>query len=93
MQAGRPRSRSYVARRSRGLWVAALLAALVATEGIAWLESPVVPPGRSFSRPVLPALYEDVSFAGQDGTLSGTLFLPAGGGPHPAVVLLQGSGT
>jgi pimeloyl-ACP methyl ester carboxylesterase len=33
-----------------------------------------------------------VSFAGSDATLSGTLIVPPGPGPHPAIVLLHGSG-
>lgn len=35
---------------------------------------------------------EDVSFQQEDATLSGTLLLPEGPGPHPAIVLLHGSG-
>jgi dienelactone hydrolase len=35
---------------------------------------------------------EEVGFANGEVTLAGTLVLPAGAGPHPAVVLLHGSG-
>ena len=35
---------------------------------------------------------EEVSFRGGEGTLAGTLFLPAGAGPHPAIVFYHGSG-
>src|SRR5215475_5493695 len=35
---------------------------------------------------------EAVTFRSKDATLAGTLFLPAGGGRHPAVVLFHGSG-
>jgi pimeloyl-ACP methyl ester carboxylesterase len=34
----------------------------------------------------------EVSFKGEDATLAGTLLVPPGKGPHPAVVLLHGSG-
>jgi hypothetical protein len=53
----------------------------------------------SFSRPQepkkpYPYIEEEVSFAGGGAgvTLSGTLTLPRGAGPHPAVVLISGSG-
>jgi pimeloyl-ACP methyl ester carboxylesterase len=35
---------------------------------------------------------EDISFGHDEASLSGTLMRPAGPGPHPAVVLLHGSG-
>ena len=35
---------------------------------------------------------EDVTFANGDITLAGTLTLPPGAGPHPAIVLVSGSG-
>lgn len=35
---------------------------------------------------------EDVSFQQADATLKGTLIVPDGRGPHPAIVLLHGSG-
>ena len=34
----------------------------------------------------------EVSFGSADATLAGTLTLPAGPGPHPAVILISGSG-
>lgn len=34
----------------------------------------------------------DVSFKSRDATLAGTLLTPPGAGPHPAIVLLHGSG-
>jgi pimeloyl-ACP methyl ester carboxylesterase len=40
----------------------------------------------------VPYLEEEVRFANGDVTLAGTLTLPEDGGPHPAVVLLTGSG-
>lgn len=42
--------------------------------------------------PVLPYRAEDVTFANGDVTLKGTLCVPNGRGPFPAVVLLHGSG-
>lgn len=41
---------------------------------------------------VLPYRAEEVSFASGDITLAGTLTLPAGDRPHPALVLISGSG-
>lgn len=35
---------------------------------------------------------EDISFTQGDATIAGTLILPEGPGPHPAIVLLHGSG-
>lgn len=35
---------------------------------------------------------EEVSFDSGDLTLRGTLYIPRGGGPHPAVILVHGSG-
>jgi uncharacterized protein len=40
----------------------------------------------------LPYTAEDVTFENGDVTLAGTLTLPEGDGPHPAVVLVTGSG-
>jgi pimeloyl-ACP methyl ester carboxylesterase len=40
----------------------------------------------------VPYLAEDVTFENGDVTLAGTLTLPDGDGPHPAVVLVTGSG-
>src|SRR4051812_45584466 len=36
---------------------------------------------------------QDVSFTSGDATLTGTLVVPSGVGPFPAVVMLQGSGS
>ncbi len=46
-------------------------------------------------QPPFPYCCEEVAFAGRDGavTLRGTLTLPAGEGPFPAIVLVTGSGT
>lgn len=92
----RPRPGSNSSRTScgsRALWVAAALAALVAIDGISWVASPAASASTPVPRPAQAARTEEVTFPGQDGTLSGTLFFPAGRGPHPAIVLLQGSGT
>jgi uncharacterized protein len=61
---------------------------LVRTSADPSLRRPQEPPG------LRPYREEDVRFAGPDGAhyLSGTLALPAGRGPHPAVVLISGSG-
>ncbi|MBK8026743.1 MAG: alpha/beta fold hydrolase [Chloroflexi bacterium] len=40
----------------------------------------------------LPYTVEEVAFANGEVTLAGTLTLPEGDGPHPAVVLMTGSG-
>lgn len=40
----------------------------------------------------LPYLEEDVTFQNEDVTLAGTLTLPQGDGPFPALILLSGSG-
>ncbi len=40
----------------------------------------------------VPYIQEDVTFDNGDVTLAGTLTLPEGEGPHPAVVLVTGSG-
>jgi uncharacterized protein len=40
----------------------------------------------------VPYREEEVKFANGDVTLAGTLTLPEGAGPHPAVVLISGSG-
>jgi pimeloyl-ACP methyl ester carboxylesterase len=42
--------------------------------------------------PNLPYAVEDVTFANGDVTLAGTLTLPEGDGPHPALILVTGSG-
>jgi uncharacterized protein len=40
----------------------------------------------------VPLTLEEVSFVGADAKLSGTLLMPATEGPHPAIILLHGSG-
>jgi uncharacterized protein len=40
----------------------------------------------------IPLKEEDVGFHDADATLAGTLISPATGGPHPAIILLHGSG-
>jgi pimeloyl-ACP methyl ester carboxylesterase len=42
--------------------------------------------------PPFPYATEEVTFAGGDGELAGVLSLPDGDGPHPVVVMLNGSG-
>jgi dipeptidyl aminopeptidase/acylaminoacyl peptidase len=39
-----------------------------------------------------PPRQEDISFPSGDLTLAGTIFIPAGKGPHPGIVFLHGSG-
>jgi pimeloyl-ACP methyl ester carboxylesterase len=39
-----------------------------------------------------PPWQEDITFASGDLTLAGTIFIPAGTGPHPGIVFLHGSG-
>ncbi len=41
---------------------------------------------------VFPHRREEVSFESGDATISGSLFLPAGAGPHPCIVFVHGSG-
>jgi len=40
----------------------------------------------------VPATERDVRFASQGDVLAGTLSIPSGPGPHPGIVILQGSG-
>lgn len=40
----------------------------------------------------VPLNREEVSFQGADAKLVGTLFMPSAKGPHPAIILLHGSG-
>ena len=40
----------------------------------------------------VPATERDVRFASQGAVLAGTLSIPPGPGPHPGIVILQGSG-
>ncbi|WP_280268188.1 alpha/beta hydrolase family protein [Nocardia wallacei] len=51
-----------------------------------------VPPRPQEPRPPFPYRTEDVGFASGSVTVAGTLSLPATPGPHPAVVLITGSG-
>jgi pimeloyl-ACP methyl ester carboxylesterase len=44
-------------------------------------------------KPPFPYTAEDVTFPSGTITIAGTLTLPAGQGPHPAVVLIDGSGS
>ncbi len=53
----------------------------------------LVPPARPQEpRPPHPYAAEDLTFPSGEVTLAGTLTLPEGPGPHPAVVLITGSG-
>jgi dienelactone hydrolase len=54
----------------------------------------VAEPGREPRRAPRVRLYDEeaVTYSGGDVRLAATLTLPAGGGPHPAVVLVHGSG-
>jgi len=58
--------------------------------GTFWLK-PSAAPVEEPEEPV-PYIEEEVQFANGDVTLAGTLTLPPTGGPHPAVVLITGSG-
>ena len=42
--------------------------------------------------PPLPYTTDEISFEHAGDMLAGTLYLPQGGGPHPALVMIQGSG-
>lgn len=56
--------------------------------GLRWSES-----GKSFeARKIAPHRVEQVSVVRGDVTLKGSLMLPAGAGPHPAIVFAHGSG-
>ena len=39
-----------------------------------------------------PPTREDITFVSGDVTLAGTIFIPAGKGPHPGIIFLHGSG-
>jgi pimeloyl-ACP methyl ester carboxylesterase len=63
--------------------------------GTFWLGRAGAEPAPSEATPAgepLPYLEEEVRFANGEVTLAGTLSLPEGGGPHPAVVMITGSG-
>ncbi len=54
------------------------------------------PEPRHFARPALEdAVFSEVQFANTDANLglAGMLFVPAGDGPHPAAVIIHGSGS
>jgi hypothetical protein len=53
---------------------------------------PETRPRRVTRRANRPVTQEEVTFSSSGVTLSGTLLLPPGDGPHPAVVLVHGSG-
>jgi pimeloyl-ACP methyl ester carboxylesterase len=53
---------------------------------------PETRPRRVTRRSNRPVTQEEVTFSSGGVTLSGTLLLPPGDGPHPAVVLVHGSG-
>jgi pimeloyl-ACP methyl ester carboxylesterase len=53
---------------------------------------PETRPRRDTRRANRPVTQEEVTFSSGGVTLSGTLLLPPGDGPHPAVVLVHGSG-
>ncbi|WP_051027228.1 alpha/beta hydrolase family protein [Nocardia higoensis] len=56
-------------------------------------QGPIAPVARPQEpRPPFPYRSEDVTFAGGDLDVAGTLTLPEGEGPFPAVVLITGSG-
>ncbi len=67
---------------------------LVLTRTVATAEVAAPPARPQTPVPPFPYAAEDVTFrnAGADITLAGTLTLPQGAGPFPAVVLLTGSG-
>jgi hypothetical protein len=64
------------------------LFALVIVAGLGAASSSV----RSSAEDIQGVRDEPVTFRSADATLSGTLFLPAGGDRHPAVLLFRGSG-
>jgi len=69
--------------------VVALAAALALSVRGPEVEVTPVPPVREIRDPYVAT---DVTFSHEDITLAGTLTLPHGEGPHPAVVLISGSG-
>jgi uncharacterized protein len=75
------------------LLAAPALALLLAAPAVARTDSPD-PPARRPQEPLrpLPYIEHSVAFSTPAGRLAGTLALPPGTGPHPAVVLVAGSG-
>ncbi len=61
-------------------------------QGTFWLTRGEVEPEQPEPSEPVPYLEEEVQFHNGDVTLAGTLTLPETGGPHPAVVLITGSG-
>jgi hypothetical protein len=81
-----------IARRSRIGWLLGIVAAacvgcLVAV--VAWRCIP--PEGSSAGNHANRVREQEVQFTSGGNTLAGGLVLPAGPGPHPAVVFLNGS--
>lgn len=73
-----------------------LLALLVLIAGPVLVHQLQTPERRSLEGETLdPARYEEVQFRNERQAidLAGLLFAPAGDGPHPAVVIIHGSGT
>jgi pimeloyl-ACP methyl ester carboxylesterase len=58
-------------------------------EGLTWSESGTEP---KFAKKISPYIEEDVTFKNGSVQLSGSLIIPSAKGPHPAVVLVHGSG-
>jgi hypothetical protein len=56
------------------------------------LKRSAAPVAAPAAEPAPPYREEDVSFTGPAGALAGTLTVPPGGGTHPAVLLITGSG-
>lgn len=48
--------------------------------------------GPEVTEEAVPYIQEEVTFSHEEATLAGTLTLPEGEGPHPAVILISGSG-
>lgn len=71
-----------------------LLLTLLALPGLAWAFDPTPVPTRRPQEPKRPFPYttEEVSYAAGDVKIAGTLTVPQGPGPFPAVLLISGSG-
>jgi pimeloyl-ACP methyl ester carboxylesterase len=61
-------------------------------DGSFWLRPSESSPQASEAEEPLPYTEEEIQFENGDITLAGTLTLPEGPGPHPAVVMITGSG-